>query len=120
MHDTGQVVRFGRKYSATWALAGTAAALPHDAFGALEAAWHARRTPTLGGEAEGHRAFLPVQSVAASKIFGGKKNRKIFRRTLSAGIDIPTISGAGLSVDQRLLSTPLSTIGVFPHKRDSS
>lgn len=49
MHDTGSVVRFGRKYSATWALTGTMAAAPYDAFGALEAAWHARRPPLHGG-----------------------------------------------------------------------
>lgn len=53
MHDTGTVVRFGRKYSATWALSGTAASLPYDAFEALEAHWRAGHPLPPGGEAEG-------------------------------------------------------------------
>ncbi|MEJ7804394.1 MAG: hypothetical protein WKG03_00515 [Telluria sp.] len=49
MHDAGTVIRIGRKYSATWALAGTDAAQPHDAFGALEAVWRGRTPPPRGG-----------------------------------------------------------------------
>ena len=54
MLDAGIVVRIGRKYSALWALAGHAAALPHDAFGALEAAWRAGGPHPPRGEARSH------------------------------------------------------------------
>lgn len=42
MHDAGTVTRFGRKYSSTWALAGSAAALRPDPLGAVEACWRGR------------------------------------------------------------------------------
>ena len=49
MHDTGTVVRIGRKYSVTWALVGSSAAAAHDAFEALEALGvPATPTPPLG------------------------------------------------------------------------
>jgi hypothetical protein len=54
MLDAGTVVRFGRKYSAQWALAGTDAAAPHDALGALEAVWRAGDPHPHGGERARH------------------------------------------------------------------
>lgn len=53
MLDAGNVVRFGRKYSAKWALSGTPAARPPAGIAALEAAWRAARPHPHGGEAEG-------------------------------------------------------------------
>ena len=50
MLDAGTVVRFGRKYSAQWALAATAAALPRDGIGALEAVWRSATPTPRGGE----------------------------------------------------------------------
>lgn len=52
MYDTGTVVCFGHKYSATWALAGTPAAQPYDAAAALAAAWRAGGPPPGGGRAK--------------------------------------------------------------------
>lgn len=54
MLDAGTVVRFGRKYSAVWALAGTPAALRPDALRAVEAAWRAAPTPTPEGGGASH------------------------------------------------------------------
>jgi hypothetical protein len=54
MLDAGTVVRFGRKYSALWALAGTPAGLPPDALGALEAVWRGADPHPHGGERAGH------------------------------------------------------------------
>lgn len=79
MHDTGTVVRFGRKYSATWALSGHAAVAAHDAFGALEAVWHARRPPPPRGEGEATPTPHEYLSVRASKFFA-VQNAKIFPR----------------------------------------
>lgn len=42
MHDAGTVVRIGRKYRATWALAGSPAALQPDPMHALETLWRGR------------------------------------------------------------------------------
>lgn len=50
--DAGVVVRIGRKYSSTWALADSPAARAFDAFGALERAWRARTPTPTGGEGE--------------------------------------------------------------------
>lgn len=53
LHDNGRVVRFGRKYSSSWALAGTPAAVPRDGLRTLEAAWRAAPDPPPPrGEAE--------------------------------------------------------------------
>lgn len=53
LHDNGAVVRFGRKYSAVWALAGTPAAAPRDPLAPVEAVWRAAPDPhPHGGEAE--------------------------------------------------------------------
>ena len=53
MLDAGTVVRFGRKYSAEWALAQHVAALQDDALEALERCWHGRQTHPPGGVAAG-------------------------------------------------------------------
>ena len=58
MHDAGTVVRFGRKYSSTWALSGTSAAVRTDPLQGIEAAWRASAGAPdphpHGGEAETH------------------------------------------------------------------
>lgn len=74
MHDAGTVIRFGRKYSSTWALAGTPAALRADAMGAVEAVWRGHAgagTPTPpGGEGETTPHPRAYSSVTPSKFFG--------------------------------------------------
>jgi hypothetical protein len=54
MLDAGTVVRFGRKYSASWALAGTPAALRPDALAAVEAVWRGPATPAPEGGGASH------------------------------------------------------------------
>jgi hypothetical protein len=73
MHDTGTVVRLGRKYSATWALAGTPAALPYDTVAALEAAWRAGGPPPPRGERKTPTPFVCDSSIHASKFFAHEK-----------------------------------------------
>jgi hypothetical protein len=50
--DTGQVVRFGRKYSALWAHVAAPAACRPDPLAPVEAAWRAPTPAPHGGEAE--------------------------------------------------------------------
>jgi len=73
MHDAGTVVRFGRKYSSTWALSGTDAALQPDPLQAVEEAWRARAGAPdphpHGGEAEATPPADAYPSVASSKFF---------------------------------------------------
>lgn len=72
MHDTGIVVRFGRKYSATWALAGTPADQPYDGVGALEAAWRVPPHPGGGGGARHPRPSSIMIGPSLKIFFGGE------------------------------------------------
>lgn len=48
LYDTGVVVRIGRKYNASWALAGSPASPSTAALDRLEAAWRVRTPPPRG------------------------------------------------------------------------
>lgn len=55
LHDTGAVVRFGRKFRAAWALSGSPAGLQSDPMGALEVLWRGQASISASpprGEAE--------------------------------------------------------------------
>lgn len=87
--NTGQVVRFGRKYSATWALATAPAARRPDPLAPVEAAWRAPApTPAPRGEAKagppvarGYIGQTPknFSAIEKPKIFSAPPYEKVIR-----------------------------------------
>jgi len=60
LHDTGAVVRFGRKFRAAWALSGSPAALQLDPMGALEVLWRGQASIPAPPPTGGGRSYTPV------------------------------------------------------------